>query len=396
MQHVKGIGTKSVHSGERHGRPRVSDTATTPIVQTSTFVFRDTAELLQYQKKTYKHWEYGRYGNPTTRVLEEKIAALEGADDCVVSACGMASATTMLLSLVPSGGHIVTTSDCYRRTRQFIQTMLPKMGIGATIIDPSDMGALERALEEHDVSLFFSESPTNPYMRCVDVPRIAKICHEKGAVVAIDSTFATPVNMQPIALGADIVIHSATKYLAGHNDVLAGALAGRADLVQQVRELQKVIGATLDPQAAYLVIRGIKTLALRVHQQNETAMELARRLEAHPKVKRVYYPGLESHPDHETAKRQMSGFGGVVSFDIDGDSKATSIFVDAVSLPYMGPSLGGTESLIGQPSLMTYYDLGPEGRAAIGIGESLVRYSCGVEDVEDLWADLARAFGEIP
>ncbi|PRW58599.1 cystathionine gamma-synthase [Chlorella sorokiniana] len=395
MTNVQRLATKAVHSGERHGRPKIHDTCTTPIVTSSTFTFADTAELVEYQEKRQHSWEYGRYGNPTTRVLEEKIAALEGAEDCVVSACGMASATTMLLALVPAGGHIVTTTDCYRRTRQFIQQFLPKMGIGATVIDPSDLGALEDALERYPVSLFFSENPTNPYMRCVDVPRIAQLCHQKGAIVAIDSTFATPVNTQPLALGADLVVHSATKYLGGHNDVLAGALCGREELIWLVRELQKVIGATLDPQAAYLCIRGIKTLALRVKQQNETALTLAQRLEAHPKVRRVYYPGLASHPDHEIAKQQMSGFGGVVSFEIEGDRQKTSQFVDAACLPYMGPSLGGTESLIGQPAVMTYFDLGQAGREAIGIGENLVRYSCGVEDVEDLWADLEQALARI-
>jgi len=225
-------GTLSVHGGERGGRPRVSDSLTTPIVQTSTYTFKDTAELIAYQEGKFNSYEYGRYGNPTVRACEEKIMALEGAEDCLLSASGMCSATTMLLALVPAGGHIVTTTDCYRRTRQFIQTFLPKMGITATVIDPSDLATLKKTLEERPVALFFSESPTNPYLRCVDVPAIAALCRPKGAVVCIDSTFATPCNSRAIALGADLVIHSATKYLAGHNDVLAGAICGRADLVQ--------------------------------------------------------------------------------------------------------------------------------------------------------------------
>ena len=216
-------GTTSVHGGERDGRPRVSDSLTTPIVQTATYTFQNTAEVIAYQEGRYGSYEYGRYGNPTTRTCEEKIRQLEGAEDCLVSSSGMNTATTMLLALVPAGGHIVTTTDCYRRTRQFIQTLLPKMGISATVIDPADLGALERVLHQHDVSLFFSESPTNPYLRCVDVRRISQLCHAAGALVCIDSTFATPINQRALALGADIVIHSATKYLAGHNDILAGS-----------------------------------------------------------------------------------------------------------------------------------------------------------------------------
>jgi cystathionine gamma-synthase len=225
-------GTLSVHGGERLGRPRVSDCLTTPICQTSTFRFQNTEELIAYQEGRYGSYEYGRYGNPTTRACEEKIRILEGAEDCLVAASGMNSATTMLLALVPAGGHIVTTTDCYRRTRQFIQTVLPKMGISATVIDPSDIGALKKALDEHTCSLFFSESPTNPYLRCVDVPAIKALCEPQNCLVCIDSTFATPINQKALQLGADIVLHSATKYMAGHNDVLAGAIVGKPDIVQ--------------------------------------------------------------------------------------------------------------------------------------------------------------------
>lgn len=388
-------GTMAVHGGERAGRPRVSDSLTTPIVQSATYTFKDTAELIAYQEGRYGSYEYGRYGNPTTRAAEEKIRALEGAEDCLVSSSGMNAATTMLLALVPAGGHIVTTTDCYRRTRQFIQTVLPKMGITATVIDPADLGALKAALCAQPVSLFFSESPTNPYLRCVDVVRIKALCEPAGALVVIDSTFATPVNQRALALGADLVLHSATKYLAGHNDVLAGAIAGRADLVAAVRAMHNVLGGTIDPHAAYLLLRGMKTLALRVERQNATALELAGRLSAHPKVLRVHYPGLESHPDHAIARQQMSGFGGVVSFEIDGDLWRAAAFIDAVRLPYIAPSLGGVESLIEQPTVVSYWDQGPEARAAVGIRDSLIRYSAGIEDVDDIWADFEQAFAKI-
>lgn len=387
-------GTMVVHGGERAGRPRVSDSLTTPLVQTATYTFKDTAELIAYQEGRYGSYEYGRYGNPTTRACEEKIRALEGADDCLVSSSGMNAATTMLLALVPAGGHLITTTDCYRRTRQFIQTVLPKMGITATVIDPADMDGLEKALKEHHVSLFFSESPTNPYLRCVDIPKIKSLCGEKTAV-CIDSTFATAINQRALDLGADLVIHSATKYLAGHNDVLAGAIAGRSDLVAAVRAMHNVLGGTIDPHASYLLLRGMKTLDLRVQRQNATALKLAARLEAHPKVSRVHYPGLVSHPDHKIAIAQMSGFGGVVSFEVDGDLWRTAKFIDSVKIPYIAPSLGGVESLIEQPTVVSYWDQGPDKRAALGIRDNLIRFSCGVENVEDLWADFEQAFDKI-
>lgn len=384
-----------MHGGERGGRPRVSDSLTTPIVQSSTYTFKDTAELIAYQEGTYGSFEYGRYGNPTTKAAEEKIRVMEGAEDALVSSSGMCTATTMLLALVPPGGHIVTTTDCYRRTRQFIQTMLPKMGITATVIDPSDLDTLEKTLDEKDVTLFFSESPTNPYLRCVDVPKIADMCHKKGAIVVIDSTFATPINQQALALGADLVIHSATKYLAGHNDVLAGCIAGTSELVGSVRALQNVLGGVIDPHASYLLLRGMKTLGIRVERQNASALEIARRLEAHPKIKQVHYPGLESHPDHEIAKAQMRGFGGVISFHVDGDLWTTAKFIDSCRLPYIAPSLGGVESLIEQPAVISYWDQGAEGRAKVGIQDNLVRFSVGIEDVEDIWADMAQALDQI-
>ncbi len=303
----------------------------------------------------------------------------------------MNSATTMLLALVPAGGHIVTTTDCYRRTRQFIQTLLPKMGITHTVIDPSDLGALRAALAKQHVSLFFSESPTNPYLRCVDVRAIAAACRPTGTLVCIDSTFATPVNQRALALGADLVLHSATKYLAGHNDVLAGAVAGSRELVGRVRAMHAILGGVIDPHAAYLLLRGMKTLSLRVARHNDDALRLARALARHPKVARVHYPGLPSHPDHAIAAAQMDGFGGVVSFEIKGDLWATAKFIDACKLPYIAPSLGGVESLIEQPTIISYWDQGPEKRAEIGIKDNLVRFSAGVEDYADIESDIMQA-----
>ncbi|KAL2634432.1 hypothetical protein R1flu_005911 [Riccia fluitans] len=387
--------TTSVHGGERHSRAKVTDALTTPIVQTSTYTFRDTAELIAFQEGTHTSFEYGRYGNPTTFAAESKISALEGAETTLLSASGMCAATTMLLALVPAGGHIVTTTDCYRRTRQFIQTVLPKMGITTTVIDPSDIAALERALDQHTVSLFFSESPTNPYLRCIDIELVSKLCHSKGALVCIDGTFATPVNQKALALGADIVLHSATKYLAGHNDVLAGSVSGSKECIAPIRALHHILGGVLDPNSAYLILRGMKTLELRVRQQNASALKLAQALEAHPKVMRVHYPGLESHPEHLIAKRQMIGFGGVISFEIAGGLDEASKFIDGLKIPYIAPSLGGCESLVEQPTIISYWDQSAAQRAKLGIKDNLVRFSCGIEDYEDIYNDMMQSLAAL-
>eukprot|EP01024_Parvocaulis_polyphysoides_P008566 TRINITY_DN12544_c0_g1_i5.p1 TRINITY_DN12544_c0_g1~~TRINITY_DN12544_c0_g1_i5.p1 ORF type:complete len:512 (-),score=40.76 TRINITY_DN12544_c0_g1_i5:262-1599(-) len=388
-------GTMCVHGGERESRPRVSDCLTTPICQTSTFFFKNTKELIQYQEGTHGSYEYGRYGNPTTRTVESKLSALEGAEDCLLSSSGMNTATTLLLALVPAGGHIVTTTDCYRRTRQFIQTVLPRMGISSTVIDPSDTDRLADVLEERKVTLFFSESPTNPYLRCVDIETIVKLCHAHGAKVVLDGTFATPVNLRAIDWGVDYIVHSATKYLAGHNDVLVGSIASSREDLKQVRQLHNVLGGVVDPHAAYMLLRGLKTLKLRVQQHNSSAMEIAKRLEDHPKIVRVHYPGLKSHPDHEIAKKYMTGFGGVVSFEVDGDLWKTAKLIDNVQLPYIAPSLGGVESLIEQPAVISYWDKGVQGREQLGIKENLIRFSVGIEDLEDIWDDLEQALDKV-
>lgn len=385
-----GHSTKAVHGGERGARPRVSDSITTPIVQSATYWFRDTQEVIAYQEGRHPSFEYGRYGNPTTRALEEKLCELEGGEDCVVSASGMNSVTTLLLALLPRDGHLVTTHDCYRRTRQFIQTLLPKLGIRTSVVDPSDLAGLERALDD-GASLFFSESPTNPYLRVVDIPRAAELCHRRGALAVIDSTFATSVNQQALALGADLVLHSATKYLGGHNDVLGGALIGGRESIKTIRDLHGVLGGVIDPHAAYLILRGVKTLALRVERANQNAVAIARYLEQHRRIERVHYPGLESHRDHAVAVRQMKGFGGVVSFEVRGSLETASKFIDALRIPYIAPSLGGVESLVEQPTVVSYWDKTPAERAELGIRDNLVRYSCGVEDTDDLIRDIEQA-----
>lgn len=388
-------GSIAVHAGERLGRGIVTDAITTPVVNTSAYFFKKTQELIDFKEKRHASYEYGRYGNPTTQVLEDKISELEGAESTLILASGMCASTVLLLALVPAGGHLVTTTDCYRKTRIFMETFLPKMGITVTVIDPADVKALESALEINKVSLFFTESPTNPFLRCVDIELVSELCHRKGALVCIDGTFATPLNQKALALGADLILHSATKFIGGHNDVLGGCISGSTKVVSEIRNLHHVLGGTLNPNAAYLIIRGMKTLHLRVQQQNSTALRMAKILEAHPKVRCVYYPGLPSHPEHDIAKKQMTGFGGVVSFEVDGDLFITSKFVDALKIPYIAPSFGGCESIVDQPAIMSYWDLSRSEREKYGIKDNLVRFSFGVEDFEDLKADILQALETI-
>jgi cystathionine gamma-synthase len=387
-----GDSTRSVHGGERE-HPE-SAALTTPIHQTSTFWFKDSEEVQAYAEGRLVRDEYGRYSNPTWRAAERKLSELEGAETTVLFASGMAAATTTFLALLDRGDHIVVTNDCYRRTRQFIQQTLAKLEISATVIDPADPIALKAALRDN-TRLFFTESPTNPYLRVIDVPEAVRVAHERGVKVIIDSTFASPINHRALADGADLVLHSATKYLGGHNDLIAGTVSGSSEAVKPVRDLVGVLGAILDPHAAWLLLRGMKTLALRMERHNANGLAIARWLEEHPKVRRVWYPGLPSHPDYAVATRQMKGFAGVVTFEIEGDFAAAVRFTDACKLPYIAPSLGGVESLVEMPVLMSYWDYPPEERKRYGITDTLVRLSCGIEDAPDLIADLEQALRRV-
>ena len=387
-----GDSTRAVHGGEREHQ--TSESVTTPIHQTATFWFPDAKTLRAYQEGRIDRDEYGRYGNPTWRAVERKLCAFEGAEEAVLFASGMCAATTLFLALLPRGGHLIVTHDCYRRTREFIESYLRKLDVEATVIEPSDTVQLEDTIRD-DTRLFFTESPTNPYLRVIDVARAAEICHRRGVEVVIDSTLATPINHRALPEGADYVIHSATKYLSGHNDLLAGAVLGSAERIAPVRAAVGVLGGILDPHAAYLLLRGLKTLSLRMQRHNENGLRLARWLEAHDRVRRVWYPGLESHPDYAVARHSMRGFGGVVTFELDSDLEGSFRFTDACKLAYVAPSLGGVESLIEAPALISYWDKDAEERRALGILDSLIRVACGIEDVDDLIADLERAFAAL-
>ncbi|HEY6464109.1 MAG TPA: PLP-dependent transferase, partial [Polyangiaceae bacterium] len=281
--------------------------------------------------------------------------------------------------------------DCYRMTLEFVTEVLARFGVTHTLLDAGDVAGLPAALRP-ETRLVFSESPTNPYLSCIDLEALAGACRERRTVKSVvDATFATPVNCRPASFGVDLVVHSATKYLAGHNDVLAGVVCGPAGLVSMVRDLRGMLGCVCDPHAAFLVARGVKTLGLRVARQNATAQALAERLAKHPAVERVFYPGLPSHASHAAARAQMTGFGGVVSFVVKGGLKGASRVVDSLELARIGPSFGGVETLVEQPAMMSYYELTTEERAALGIDDGLVRLSVGVEETEDLLADVEAA-----
>ncbi|MCY1007685.1 aminotransferase class I/II-fold pyridoxal phosphate-dependent enzyme [Nannocystis pusilla] len=386
------LSTLAVHAGERHPNP--DDAIVPPIACTATYTFRDTAEVRDHFEGRVRREEYGRYGNPSVAAVERKLAALEGAEDCALFGSGMAAISTTLFALVRSGQHVVLTADGYRRTRQFVTGFLRKFGVESTLVEPGDYEALAAAIVPGKTRVLLGESPTNPYLRVADLDRLAAIKAQhrgSGLKVVIDATFATPVNLQPLRRGADLVLHAGTKYLGGHNDLLAGAVCGDAGLVGAVKDLRGMLGGVLDGHSAYLLHRGLKTLTLRVERQNASALRIAGFLEAHPEVERVFYPGLASHPDHAVAQAQMRGFGGVVSFLVRGDLDRTSRFIDRCEVPRIAPSLGGVESLIEQPALMSFYKLSTAEREAVGIRDNLIRLAVGVEDVEDLIADLDQA-----
>ncbi len=391
-KHKSTTSTDAVHAGI--ARARAHHTLTPSIAQTATYTFENTATLERYMRgedPDPEREEYGRYGNPTVRELERRVAALEGAEDAVAFASGMAATSTTMLALLKAGDHVVLFRDCYRRTRQLVTQTLLRFGVEHTVVDAGDLAAMEAALKP-STRLVVTESPTNPLNFCVDLERLSAIVKAKGRIrTLVDSTFATPVNSKPLALGVDLVLHSATKYLSGHNDVLGGVVAGPAHIISLLRDTRGVVGSVLDPHAAFLIMRGLKTLALRVERQNQSALALAQALEHHPKVERVFYPWLASHPSFPIASTQMEGGGAVVSFIVRGGRAAASRVVDATRIPQIAASLGGVESLIEQPAIMSFFELGDDELHKIGIDPALVRLSVGIEETADLVEDLLAA-----
>ncbi len=303
------ISTRAIHAGEP--RRKYADSLTTPIIQTSTFTFRNSKHIEDYTKKGKEHFEYGRYGNPTAKIAEKRLANLEGAEDCVIFTSGMSAITTTILTLIQSGDHIVITDDSYKKTLEFCRFYLKQFGVECTIIPFGDYETLERTIKKN-TRFIFSESPTNPYLNIFDLVKIKKIADKHNVLTLIDSTFATPLNQRPLEFGMDLVLQSATKYLGGHNDILAGAVLGKKELVDKIRNLHKSMGGLIDPHCCYLLLRGLKTFPLRVEKQNETALTIAKFLENHTRVRKVYYPFLKSHPQYKVAKEQMTGGGGLL------------------------------------------------------------------------------------
>lgn len=387
--------TQAVHAGEERRKPHGA--LTTPIIQTSTYTFSDTGEILDFMRRKEAEepglrCEYGRYSNPTQTAAEGKLASLERAEKALLFGSGMAAITTTLLARLSAGDHLVMVSDCYHRTREFALAFLDRWGIRTSLVPVNDPAALADAIQPN-TRLIFAETPTNPYLRVIDLEHVIRVARRHRIITMVDSTFATPVNLRPLELGADLVVHSASKYLGGHNDLLAGVVAGSGMLLAGIEHARGVMGGISNPNDAYLLLRGLKTLDLRVRHQNEAGLCVARFLEHHPAVRRVYYPGLPSHPDYEVARELMAGFGGVVSFEIEGDFEATGRFIDGLRIPYIGPTLGGVESIVQQPAAL--FSLHPAERRAAGLADNLVRYAVGIEDPSDLIADLDQALKRI-
>ena len=385
------VSTKSVHAGEARQKP--GDAITDPIFCASTYTFADTQSIIDFIEQKQPREEYGRYGNPGERVVERKLAALEGGEEAVLFSSGMSAIVGLMMSKLNSCDEIIFFDECYHRSREFCTKHLSRFGVVTRQVRACDYEAMEAAITPH-TKLLVSESPTNPHLSCIDIDRFADVGRRHGVETLIDATLATPYNLRPIDVGVDYVLHSATKYLGGHNDLLAGVVVGTREKLEPVRNLRGIMGAVNGPQNVYLLSRGLKTLELRMQRHNENGMRIAEFLESHPRVERVFYPGLQSHPYHEVARVTMRGYGGLVTFLVKGaDWRETADIVDAVKIPRIAPSLGGVESLIEQPLVMSYYDCTSDERKDYGIPDNMIRLSCGIENSEDLIADLQQALG---
>src|SRR4051794_26268262 len=381
--------TLSVHGGEARQKP--GDSITDAIYAASTYTFENTQAVIDFIEKKQAREEYGRYGNPSERVVERKLAALEGGESALIFSTGMSALVGLLMAKLNAGDEVIFFDECYHRSREFCTKHMSRFGVKTVQVKACDYDAMEAAITPK-TRLLVSESPTNPHLSIVDLDRFAQIGCDHGVETLIDATLATPFNLRPLQAGVDYVLHSVTKYLGGHNDLLAGVVIGSAEKLEEVRKLRGIMGAVNSPQNCYLLTRGLKTFELRMQRHNENGQRVAEFLEAHPRIEKVYYPGLESHAYHEVARRTMRGFGGLVTFLVkDADWRATADIVDAVRIPRIAPSLGGVESLIEQPLVMSYYQCTPEDRRVYGIPDNMIRMSCGIENPDDLVADLAQA-----
>jgi len=372
------------------GSDHDAEPLTTPIYETTTFVFEDAAEVRAYNEGRSAKFLYSRYGNPTVVAVEKTIATIEGAETAMLLASGQAATTTALLGLMKAGDEVICSSAIYGGTLHLLADLLTRFGIVARFVTLDELARPETLLGDRTRVMWF-ESPINPTLRCVDIAAIAAACRAKGVVSIIDNTFASPLNQRPIALGVDIVMESVTKYINGHSDVTAGALAGPAALLKDIDKARRMLGGIVDPQAAYAIGRGLKTLSVRMERHNANGLAVARWLEKHPRVTKVYYPGLESHPDHALAKKQMSGFGGMVCVDVGGGQAGAERFFDRLKVFRRAASLGGVESLCSLPVLTSQWGHSDAQLAAAGVTRSMARLSIGLEDAQDLIEDLEQA-----
>ncbi len=387
-KHDAGLGTRAVWSGEEG--ERWAHATQIPVALSVSFGYSTVEEWLEVALGRKAGHIYGRNTNPTVAAFEDKVCALEGAEAATSFSSGMAAISNTLFALLSPGGRVVSIKDTYGGTNKLFCEFLPRFGIQVSLCDTTDHAAIEAEIGR-GCNLIYLESPTNPTIKIVDVARLAKAAHAQGALVVVDNTFATPINQRPLELGADLVIHSATKFLGGHADALGGVVCGPKDLVQRIYHFREINGACLEPMSAYLLLRGMKTLHLRIRQQNESALQVARFLASHLRVAEVFYPGLESHEGHAIAIRQMSGFGGVLSFALQGGFDAVKQFLPRLRYANLAANLGAVETVAGPPATTSHVESTPEERAASGIPEALIRYSVGIEDVKDLIADLRQA-----
>jgi len=359
----------------------------TPIYQTSTFEVTDNDEQVRV---TGKDNYYTRYGNPTNTVAEKTIAELEGMDAALTFASGMGAITTTIMALLKSGDHVVAQRDIYGGVNKFLSQWLPRMGIETTFVDTTDYEQHGRAIRPN-TKLLYLESPTNPSLRVVDFKKVAALARQHGVLSMLDATFGTPINQRPGEFGIDLVMHSGTKYLGGHSDLICGAVAGRRELIERIWETRTTLGNCMDPHASWVLVRGLKTLAVRVARQNENAQRVAEFLAEHAKVRAVHYPFLKSHPQYAVARQQMSGGGGMVTFEVEGTGEDARRVSEAMRLFTLAPSLGGVESLVSIPVLTSHLTVPAEARARMGVTEQMIRLSVGIENAEDLIADLEHA-----
>lgn len=385
-------GTVAVWGGE--DRYLLDRATQVPVVHSVSFGYDDLDEWIDVALGRAEGHIYGRNTNPTVAVFEEKVRLLEDGEAATSASTGMAVISNTLHALLAPGKRVVSVKDTYGGTSKVFMDFLPIYGVDVQLCDTTDFDAIEAEIAR-GCDLLYLESPTNPTLKVIDLERLSRAGHDAGAVVVVDNTFATPINQNPLSLGADLVVHSATKFLGGHADALGGVVVGSEGLVEKVYRYREINGATLHAMAAYLLLRGMKTLQLRVERQNQNAQQIAEFLESHPKVGVVNYPGLPSHPHHDVARRQMRGFGGMLSFSVGDDLDAVRKFIPHLKLAHAAANLGAVETIVGPPATTSHVEVPAAERAALGIPEGLIRYSTGIEDVADLLADLESALEAI-